>query len=261
ELPEGYRKQGATFDHFGLMNLMKPGGSMTVYFSDLHYLGRAPDFSQDPKWDASGNRATYPAEDVGGAHDFGFSPTDPAGGKAGEVVGAFWRAGKYAYYADKVGTLSLDDRLEASGKVVLQSGAPDSDMFLGWFNSANKDDPPAQAGHFLGAHVGGPTRGGHYFHPSPATTEGAPAQAAAWPVLTPGNDFDWSLVYDPAAEGGNGAVTITLDKESVTLPLKKGLKAQGARFDRFGLFTSNIGGQIVRIYLDDLKYTAARPVP
>jgi hypothetical protein len=47
----------------------------------------------------------------------------------------------------------------------------------------------------------------------------------------------------------------------VTLPLKKGLKAQGASFDRFGLFTSNIGGQIVRIYLDDLKYTAARPAP
>jgi hypothetical protein len=47
----------------------------------------------------------------------------------------------------------------------------------------------------------------------------------------------------------------------VTLPLKKGIKAQGASFDRFGLFTSNIGGQIVRIYLDDLKYTAARPVP
>lgn len=47
----------------------------------------------------------------------------------------------------------------------------------------------------------------------------------------------------------------------MTLPLKKGLKAQGARFDRFGLFTSNVGGQIVRIYLDDLKYTAARSAP
>jgi hypothetical protein len=27
------------------------------------------------------------------------------------------------------------------------------------------------------------------------------------------------------------------------------------------LFTSNIGGQVVRIYLDDLNYTAARPAP
>jgi hypothetical protein len=72
---------------------------------------------------------------------------------------------------------------------------------------------------------------------------------------------EWSLVYDPTAEGGTGAVTVTLDKESVTLALPKGIQAQGARFDRFGVFTSNIGGQIVRLYLDDLKYTAARPAP
>ncbi len=91
------------------------------------------------------------------------------------------------------------------------------------------------------------------------TAKGARSQAAGGPVLIPGNVYDWSLVYEPAAEAGNGAIAITLDKESVTLPLKKGIKAQGARFDRFGLFTSNIGGQIVRIYLDDLKYTAARP--
>jgi hypothetical protein len=261
DLPEGYRKQGTMFDHFGLMNMTKPGGAMTIYFGDLKYLGRGPDFSQDPKWDASGNRAKYQAKDVGGAHDFGFSNTNHAGGKAGEVGGTFWRSGKYAYYADKVGPLSLDDRLEASGKVVLMSGAPDSDMFLGWFNSASKDEPPVKAGHFLGVHVGGPTRVGHYFHPSLATAKGTTSQASAGPVLTPGKVYDWSLVYDPTAEGGNGAITVTLDRESVTLPLKKGLKAQGASFDRFGVFTSNIGGQIVRLYLDDLKYTATRPAP
>ncbi len=261
DLPEGYRKQGTTFDHFGLMNLTKPGGWMSIYFDDLHYLGRDQDFSQDPNWNASGNRTTYQSKDVAGAHDFGFSPTNHAGGKAGEVGGTFWRSGKYAYYADKVGPLSLDDRLEAGGKVVLMSGAPDSDMFLGWFNSANQDEPPSQAGHFLGVHVGGPTRVGHYFHPSLTTAQGTKSQAAAGPVLTPGKVYDWSLVYDPAAEGGNGAITVTLDNESVTLPLKTGIRAQGAHFDRFGLFTSNIGGQIVRIYLDDLKYTAARPAP
>ncbi|HWG43047.1 MAG TPA: hypothetical protein VN688_09690 [Gemmataceae bacterium] len=261
DLPEGYRKQGATFDHFGLMNMMKPGGSMSIFFDNLKYLGRTQAFSQDPKWDASGNRTTYQSKDVGGAHDFGFSPTNHAGCKVGEVGGTFWRSGKYAYYADKVGPLTLDDRLAASGKVVLKVGAPDADMFLGWFNSANKEKPPVEAGHFLGVHVGGPTRVGHYFHPSLMTAKGIRFQAAAGPILTPGKVYDWSLIYDPAAEGGNGAITITLDKEAVTLPLKKGIKTQGASFDRFGLFTSNIGGQIVRIYLDDLKYTATRPAP
>jgi hypothetical protein len=258
ELPGGYKRQGTTFDHFGMMNMMKPGGTMTIYFDDLQYEGGAQDFAKDPNWNSSGNRATYQAKDVGGAHDFGFSNTNHAGGKPGEIGGTFWRSGEYGYYADKVGLLTLDDRLEASGKVVLKSGGPDSDMFLGWFNSANKDESPAEVGNFVGVHVGGPTRVGHYFHPAFATAKGTRGLANGGPVLTPGKVYDWSLVYDPSAEGGHGAIRVTLGEETVTLPLKKGIKAQGARLDRFGLFTSNIGGQMVKIYLDDLKYTAAR---
>ena len=81
------------------------------------------------------------------------------------------------------------------------------------------------------------------------------------PILKPGKVYGWSLVYDPAAEGGQGAVSVTLGTESVTLVLRKGVKAQGASFDRFGLFTSDVGGGLVRIFLDDLKYTAACPAP
>ena len=261
ELPEGYKQQGTTFDHFGLMNMMKPGGSVRIYFDDLHYEGRSQDFTQDPNWDASGNRETYQTTKVGGAHDFGFSNTSNAGGQPGEVGGTFWRSGDYAYYADRVGPLTLDDRLEASGKVVLQVGAPDSDMFIGWFNSTNKTKAPAETGHFLGVHVGGPTRVGHYFHPSLATARGDKAQAKAGPVIEPGKVYQWSLTYDPAAQGGQGAILVTLGQESVTLLLKKGVKAQGASFDRFGLFNSTIGGQVVRIFFDDLRYTATRPVP
>lgn len=259
DLPEGYRQHGTTFDHFGLMNMMKAGGRMSIYFDDLQYDGRSEDFAQDPNWDASANRLTYRATDVGGAHNFGFSETNHAGGKRGELGGTFWRSGKYGYYADRVGPLTLEDRLETSGKVVLKVGAPDSDMFLGWFNSANKEKPPTEAGQFLGVHVGGPTRVGHHFHPSFTTAKGTRGQAAAGPVLMPGKIYDWSLVYDPTAEGGKGSITVTLGKESVILPLKEGIKRQGAHFDRFGVFTSDIGGQIVKIFLDELNYTAARP--
>jgi hypothetical protein len=38
--------------------------------------------------------------------------------------------------------------------------------------------------------------------------------------------------------------------------LRPGQKEEGATFDRFGVFTSDIGGQMVKIYFDDLKYTA-----
>ncbi len=140
-------------------------------------------------------------------------------------------------------------------------GAPDSDIFIGWFNSTNREDPPVQAGQFLGVHGGGPTRVAHYFQPAYATAKATKGQAKAGPVLEPGKAYDWSLVYDPAAEGGQGSIRVTLGDESVALVLTKGIKTQGACFDRFGLFTSTIGGQVVQIFVDDLKYTAAQPAP
>ncbi|KAF0177600.1 MAG: Uncharacterized protein FD161_2404 [Limisphaerales bacterium] len=257
DLPEGYQQEGASFDRFGMMNMMKSGGTMTMHFADLQHDGKTENLARDPGWLGSGNRATYQDREQVGAHDFGFSAkTSHAGGAPGEVGGGFWRSGDYGYYADRIGPLSFDDRLEASGRVVLQVGAPDSDMFLGWFNSAVKE--PYDAGHFLGVHIGGPTRVGHWFHPAFSTAKGTHGLAEGGPRLTPGKVFEWSFVYDPAANGGKGEVRVTLGKESVTLALKDGLRAQGGRFDRFGLFTSTIGGQLVRVWLDDLKYTAGR---
>ena len=80
-------------------------------------------------------------------------------------------------------------------------------------------------------------------------------------MLVPGRAYEWSLVYDPSADGGRGEIRVALGDQAVTLALREGRKAEGGRFDRFGLFNSTIGGQMVRIYLDDLKYTAARANP
>jgi hypothetical protein len=81
------------------------------------------------------------------------------------------------------------------------------------------------------------------------------AKAEKGPILTPGKSFDWSLVYDPAAHNNAGEITVTLGKESVALPLKAGQKSGGAILDRFGLFTITTGGQMVKVYLDDLTYS------
>jgi hypothetical protein len=261
DLPPGYKQQGTTFDHFGMMNMMKPGGRVSIYFDDLHYLDRAQDFSADPKWDASGNRRTYQATDVGGAHNFGFSgDTSHAGGKPGEIGGTFWRANNWGYYADKVGPLSFDDRLEARGKVVMLVGGPDADMCFGWFHTDNGPESPDKSGQFLGIHVGGPTRVGHYFQPVFTVNENLRGSAEKSPLMRAGKAVDWSLLYDPAANNGNGAITATLGGESVTLNLKPGQKAaaKDARFDRFGLFSISTGGQIVKLYLDDVTYTSER---
>lgn len=260
DLPPGYKKEGTTFDRFGLANGTKAGGAVTIYFDDLRFDGQGEDFSKDPGWVGAGNRVTYEDREQVGAHDFGFSPqTSHAGGKPGEVGGGLWRSGKYGYYADRVGPLNLEQRLEARGKVKLIAAGPDSDICLGWFSSTAKDQEPSEAGNFVGVHIGGPTRVGHYFIPRFATAKGTKGKVDQGPVLTPGKLFDWSLIYDPAANDGHGEMRVTLGKESVTLALKPGQKAQGASLDRFGLFTSTAGGQMVKIYLDDLKYTAACP--
>lgn len=239
-----------------LLALLLPPGLSAVLPAEERSALKLESFNQDPRWEGHNNRAV-PSERPTIVQDFGYSHTNFAGRSPGEMGGQVWRASEPAYYADRVGPLSLDDRLEAGGTVVLQVGAPDADMFFGWFNSAEREKPPIQSGHFLGVHVGGPTRVGHYFHPSLATASAARSQSDAGPVLAPGKVHRWSLVYEPAAEGGKGTVRVTLDDQSVTLALKQGVRAQGASFDRFGLFTSTIGGQVVKIFLDDLKYTAA----
>lgn len=263
DLPEGFRRQGTTFDHFGLMNIMKAGGSMSIHFDDLTYEGRSQDFSRDPQWDASGNRSSYQAKDVGGAHNFGYSQTSLAGGKPGEAGGVFWRTDEWGYYADKVGPFSFEDRLEARGKVVLTVGGPDSDMCFGWFHTDGGVAAPNDAGPFLGIKVGGPTRVGHYFLPAFTANGKVHGQPDKGPVLAPGKSYGWSLVYDPQANGGSGALTATLGTESVTHNLKPGQRAAAreARLDRFGFFSIGPGGQIVKLYLDDLEYTAGPPAP
>jgi hypothetical protein len=75
----------------------------------------------------------------------------------------------------------------------------------------------------------------------------------------PQKAFKWTLVYDPAGNGGKGVIEGTLGNESVRLALKDGDKAKGATFDRFGLFTTHRGGSFVRIFFDDMTYTIKPP--
>ncbi len=255
DLPEGYKQQGTTFDHFGLMNATKPGGRLAIYFDDLKYLDRAQEFSSDPNWDASGNRASYRATDVGGAQNFGFSDTNFAGGETrGEIGGTFWRA-PAASYADRVGPLSDADVLEAHGKLAFTSGSPDSGMLIGWFNSQTFPGEKSLK-NFIGVRIEGPTRVGHYFAPVFATAEvsgGAKMEKDA-PVLHPdGKPHTWSIHYAPA----DGTIVVTLDQESAKLQIKPQQRGQ-ATFDRFGVLTPGVGGSQVKIFFDDISYTSSR---
>src|SRR5439155_3703195 len=144
-------------------------------------------------WVGSGNQNSFADRERSGAHDFGFTEKSnfAQGAAAGEMGGTVWRSGRYGYYADRVGPLTLDDRLEAGGKVVMKIGAPDSGMYLGFFNSADKTKSPAESGNFLGIKIGGPTHVGHYFAPSYLTATGAKIDRATGPLLVPERVYQW----------------------------------------------------------------------
>ena len=65
--------------------------------------------------------------------------------------------------------------------------------------------------------------------------------------------YEWSILYDPAANTGNGQMKVTLGGESAILDLKPSAKEQGVLLDRFGLTTVGTGGGQVKLYLDDLQ--------
>jgi hypothetical protein len=258
DLPKGFKQQGTTFDHFGMMNMMKPGGRLKIYFDDLQFPDRAEDFSKDPNWDGVGNRVMYQTTEVAGAQNFGFSNTHFAGGqKPGELGGIFWRSeGRVASCADDVGPLTLSNKLAAHGKVALVAAAPDSGMFIGWFNSKTVDQKNGLRD-FVGVRIEGPTRVGHYFAPVVASGQGLLGKLAKAPVLVPDKKpHDWSIQYDPKANGGNGTLLVHLDNESAVLNLHPRNRDDG-HFDRFGVFTPRVGGSQVKIYFDDLAYTAS----
>jgi hypothetical protein len=255
DLPPGFKKTGATFNCFGIVNARKAGGTLSVYMDDLAVDAQKWDFSADPQWEGTGNRETFTETEAPGAQDFGYTRTNLAGGANGEMGGTVWRS-TFASYADRVGPLTLGKPLFASGKVVFTGADPDSDAFMGWFRSGPQVGENSKRD-FIGVAIGGPTRVGHYFRPMLTTAAGVRAMADKGPVLHPdGKPHTWSVAYDPAANGGHGSVTVKLDQETVTLSLSDKVHTDGVQFDRFGLFAPGVGGSKVKIFFDDLDYTA-----
>jgi hypothetical protein len=272
-LDKGHKADGATFNRFGLLPVMKSadeGGE--VWLDDVTVNGEAEDFTRDPGWDALGNRRTYETAVVRPRFDFGYSPTRHAGGRGeGELGGLVFRGDcrfpeRMAYYADRLGGLTLEKPLRASGRVSLRRGVTDSAVLLGFFHSKDSVEvnPSQESGLprcFLGVSTDGPSREGFLFAPAYRVNGDGRGQAASGdvPRLYPdGAARDWELAYDPAAAGGRGRVTVTLGRQSVSLDLGEGHKAKGARFDRFGLLTTWVDGNSQTIYFDDLTYTCAQ---
>src|SRR2546421_7309424 len=84
---------------------------------------KAESFDKDPGWEGHNNRIV-PERVPTVTQDFGYSQTNFAGTAAGELGGQVTRASEPAYYADKIGPVTLDDQLSASGTFALTKTAP-----------------------------------------------------------------------------------------------------------------------------------------
>lgn len=270
ELKLEHRQDGAQFNHFGILNVMKQfDGGGTLWLDDVSVNGEKEEFATDPKWDGSGNRTNYETRVVRPQFDFGFSSTQFAGGaKPGELGGLFFRgdcryAERLAAYGDRLGELDLRRPLRASGRLTLRRGVSDSTTLIGFYHSArsltvNPSQKHGTPQDFLGAAIEGPSSQGFYFYPV-YRTHGEAASSGMGsnpPRIHPdGASHSWSLEYDPAGADGAGRLTVTLDRHAVHMALGSGHKAAGAEFNRFGLVTPWIDGNGQHVYFDDLRYT------
>lgn len=266
-LDPGHKQDGAMFNRFGLVNVVKSfdtGGEL--WLDDLVVNDKSENFSSDPAWDAVGNRRTYTTTGVRPRFDFGFSPTNFASGRAaGELGGIVFRGdnrdpAKLAYYGDRTENLTLARPLVASGKVCLRRGVSDSTTLIGFFHSedsmavsnAQESGFPVN---FLGAAVEGPSREGFLLYPVYRFAGDAQGYARGNDVphiLPDGQPHDWSLQYEPADAS---RITIRFDGKSIQLALAEGHGDAAARFERFGIVTTWIDGNAQHVYFDDLTYT------
>jgi hypothetical protein len=92
-LAPGHKADGATFDRFGLLVVMKSADTPgELWIDDLTLNGNRDGFDADPGWEGLGNRRTYTSRNVRPWFDFGHSPTGYAGGeRPGELGGLVFR--------------------------------------------------------------------------------------------------------------------------------------------------------------------------
>jgi hypothetical protein len=276
-LDSGHKADGAAFNRFGILNVMKsaddPG---QLWLDNVAINGESHSFNTDPGWDQVNNRNTYTSTNVRPRFDFGYSPgTNYAGGQTGGEIGGHtfrgdsrveFNGSRMAYYGDHLNeTLTLQQPLHAEGKVAFQRGVSDSTTLIGFFHSegsvrSNDSQNSATPENFVGAAVEGPSADGFYFYPTYGLDlEGVRANGGRGtptpPYIYPnGASRNWALDYDPNGAGGAGSIIVTLDGQAVTLNLDAGHKQIGAHFNRFGIITTHIDGSGQTVFFDDLTY-------
>ncbi len=264
------RADGATFDHFGFLNIQLGTLNYKNAFVDNLQLNSGPsgatesfDFSTDPGWEGYNNKLSSTDCKVLGRNDFGWSNSNAAGGSAGEIGGTLWVSGKKASYGDRVGPLSLDDRLYVSGRIVLNSANTDSDIpWIGWYNSTTDTMDENGGKNFIGARVGGSAGSGYRLSPTDWNKDGVGGIYNTFrlaPMLTPKKEAkNFWICYEPNADSdGNGRLTVGVNTSQTKYKVTAAQKAAGASFDRFGFLNTVADSRSTTLFVDDLRYTVS----
>jgi hypothetical protein len=262
--PEG-RRAGASLDRFGIANQVKTRGTaVEMYVADLRIDEASQDPGADPAWSGAGNETEWRDCYTGDVNEFGW--TGPDDRRLGGFISRTdeERPDLRAFYADRVGVLTLDDRLHAEGTVRLERANSDSATLLGWFKGGTTGAREAELAppDFIGIAITGPSAIGQYFGPLMSDRRGelAPEDPGGI-VLNPGPGIHrWSFDYDPGV-GRDGEVVVRLDGTRVRLKLPEKLRDRGASFNRFGMRNVERGGSFQVVYFDDLRYTISRRAP
>jgi hypothetical protein len=202
---------------------------------------RTETFDTDPPWHAHNCRAARGAgREV--RQDFGFSGTSAHCGARGEIGGFIQPVAEPAYYAKALPPRTLADPLAASGKLVCAAGQ--GNTLIGFFNVRTLGEWRTAntvalriygRGEVFYAYAEYATQkwragAGEFSAPEAATGKSTIRRFASGNAV-----HTWSLEYDPAANGGRGAIKARLDDQELVVNLEPGHKADGAAFNRFGL--------------------------
>ena len=164
-------------------------------------------------------------------HSYGWSQTNWAGEKPGEIGGLFWRTEPpdplCSYYGDDVGELTLDDPISFSGTICFTDGMTDAAAFFGYFNRDNqvekfdkaRSDAFSPVANTMGVTIADSSAVGYYFTPQ-VTSADREVVRKTCEVFTPDRRRRrFTFDYDPEGNGGTGRVTVTLDGQAYVLDL------------------------------------------
>jgi hypothetical protein len=258
-LSPGARAAGAALDRVGMTNqVVTRGRALHVSIGELTVDGAAQDASAGRGWKGHGNRVAFRDCLTGQPNLFGW--TGPRDRRLGGLVARTDEDHPHlrAFYADRVGRLSLDDRLRVSGTVRLDRANSDSATLLGWFKagSGSADSGEQAPPDFVGVSITGPSRVGQYFAPLVSDRKGQSAtDDTPGIVLNPGpRTYRWIFDYFPDS-GRAGVVVLRLGDRRTAWSLPPKVRRAGAVLNRFGMRNLERGGSFQVVYFDDLAYT------